>query len=66
MKVCAYLSVLTLIFFAESTVAEIVHDPEFVRMEKEFSAQWVADDREVRAKLAALEQRRFVAVKFCR
>ena len=34
---------------------DIVHDPEFVRMEKEFGAQWNADDKLVRAKLAELE-----------
>ena len=34
---------------------EIVHDAEFVRMEKEFGVQWKADDTEVRKKLADLE-----------
>lgn len=32
----------------------IVHDPEFVRMEKEFGEQWRGDDQRVREKLAAL------------
>ena len=36
---------------------EIVHDPEFVRMEKEFGEQWRADDKQVQEKLAALEAR---------
>ena len=36
---------------------EIVHDPEFVRMEKEFAEQWAADETAVRDKLAALERR---------
>jgi arylsulfatase len=36
---------------------EIVRDPEFVRMEKEFGEQWRADDKLVREKLAALEAR---------
>jgi arylsulfatase len=35
----------------------IVHDPEFVRMEKEFGEQWAQDDKVVQAKLDALEQR---------
>ena len=34
---------------------DIVHDAEFVRMEKEFGVQWKADDTEVRKKLADLE-----------
>ena len=36
---------------------DMVHDPEFVRMEKEFGEQWNADDVLVRAKLAALEEK---------
>ena len=36
---------------------DIVHDPEFVRMEKEFGKQWRADDKQVREKLAALEKK---------
>ena len=36
---------------------DIVHDPEFVRMEKEFGQQWGADDKQVREKLAALEKK---------
>ena len=36
---------------------EIVHDPEFVRMEKEFGAQWQADEKQVREKLEALERK---------
>ena len=36
---------------------EVIHDPEFVRMEKEFGEQWSADDTLVREKLAALEKR---------
>ena len=35
---------------------DIIHDPEFVRMEKEFGEQWNADDALVRAKLAKLEE----------
>ena len=35
--------------------AEIVHDAEYVRMEREFREQWDADDDRVAAKLAALE-----------
>ena len=38
-----------------SASGEIVHDPEFVRMEKEFGKQWKADEEQVRKKLAALE-----------
>ncbi|MHC5061850.1 MAG: sulfatase-like hydrolase/transferase [Planctomycetota bacterium] len=37
--------------------AEIIHDPEFVRMEKEFGKQWSADDTQVRQKLDALEKK---------
>ena len=36
---------------------KIIHDPEFVRMEKEFGKQWSADDKLVREKLAALEKK---------
>ena len=36
---------------------EIIHDAEFVRMEKEFGGQWQADDKLVREKLAALEKK---------
>ncbi len=36
---------------------EIIHDPEFVRMEKEFGDQWNADDALVSEKLAELEER---------
>ena len=36
---------------------QIVHDPEFVRMEREFSTQWATDDASVRQKLSQLEQR---------
>ena len=37
--------------------SQIVHDAEFVRMEKEFGEQWQVDDTLVREKLAALEKR---------
>ncbi len=40
--------------FAQS---QIIHDAEFVRMEQEFGAQWLADDAQVREKLKALEVR---------
>ena len=36
---------------------EIIHDPEFVRMEVEFGEQWNADDAIVQQKLAELEKR---------
>ncbi len=36
---------------------QIIHDAEFVRMEKIFGGQWKADDALVREKLAALERR---------
>jgi arylsulfatase len=36
---------------------EIIHDPEFVRMEMEFGEQWNADDALVTEKLAELEER---------
>ena len=49
--------VTTVLSCAASAAREIVHDPEFVRMEKEFAEQWAADDRVVREKLAALERR---------
>ena len=34
-----------------------MHDPEFVRMQKEFSEQWNADSKRVRDKLVELKQR---------
>jgi arylsulfatase len=37
--------------------SQIIHDAEFVRMEKEFGDQWNADDELVRKKLAELEAR---------
>ncbi|MGI9401283.1 MAG: sulfatase-like hydrolase/transferase, partial [Rhizobiaceae bacterium] len=37
--------------------SQIVHDAEFVRLEKHFGEQWSADDALVREKLAALEER---------
>ena len=40
-----------------ASAREIVHDPEFVRMEKEFAEQWSADEAKVREKLAVLERR---------
>lgn len=44
------------IFLTSSAYAgNIVHDAEFVRMEKEFGTQWKADDVEVQKKLAELE-----------
>jgi len=48
---------LTLTFGSADVSASegIVHDPEFVRMEKEFGKQWKADEEQVRKKLAALE-----------
>ena len=36
---------------------EIVHDPEFLRMQKEFSRQWDADNKHVRSELATLQKR---------
>ena len=36
---------------------KIVHDAEYLRMEKQFGEQWQADDAQVRAKLAALEEK---------
>jgi arylsulfatase A-like enzyme len=36
---------------------EIVHDPEFVRMEKEFGEQWSEDDKLVQNKLKVLEKK---------
>lgn len=42
---------------ASGSSGKIVHDPEFVRMEKEFGQQWSADDTHVRKKLAALEKK---------
>ena len=36
---------------------EIIHDPEFVRMEKEFGKQWSADDKLVQNKLKVLEKK---------
>ena len=35
----------------------VVHDPEFVRMQKEFSRQWDADNKHVRSELATLQKR---------
>ncbi len=37
--------------------SQIVHDAEFVRLEKHFAEQWSADDNLVREKLAALEEK---------
>ena len=49
---------LTLIICSGQALSEgIVHDPEFVRMEKEFGKQWRADDQLVREKLAALRKK---------
>ena len=46
------------ISFSEARAqSHIVHDAEFVRMEKQFGEQWNADDKRVREKLAALEKR---------
>ena len=36
---------------------DVVHDPEFVRMQKEFSRQWDADNKHVRSELATLQKR---------
>ena len=36
---------------------EIIHDPEFIRMEKEFGEQWTKDDKLVQKKLEALEEK---------
>ena len=36
---------------------EIIHDPEFVRMEKVFGEQWSEDDKLVQNKLKALEKK---------
>jgi hypothetical protein len=36
---------------------KIIHDAEYVRMEKHFGKQWEADDKLVREKLAALKKR---------
>jgi arylsulfatase A-like enzyme len=37
--------------------SQIIHDAEYVRMEKHFGDQWKADDMLVRKKLAALEEK---------
>lgn len=37
--------------------ADVIHDPEFVRMEREFGEQWNADDRAVQQRLQELERR---------
>ena len=42
---------------SQAKSAEIVHDPEFVRMEKEFDEQWAKDDTQVQEKLDALSKR---------
>ena len=38
--------------------SQIIHDAEYVRMEKHFGEQWKADDAVVRKKLARSEERR--------
>ena len=44
-----WLTVVTILICSLTTInlwaKEIIHDPEFVRMEKEFGKQWSADDK---------------------
>jgi len=54
---CAVTSAVLTLMSGHGFAKEIIHDPEFVRMEKEFSEQWNADDSVVQQKLAALEKR---------
>jgi arylsulfatase len=53
-----FLVILLLIFPTSSLIADsIVHDPEFVRMEKEFESQWSKDDDLVQEKLDQLQKK---------
>ncbi len=48
---------LLIVFPKYAQAGNVVHDPEFVRMQKEFSKQWDADDKRVRSELATLQKR---------
>jgi arylsulfatase len=57
MTTVAALVVVLTVVPAVHAQSQIIHDAEFVRMEKEFGEQWEADDALVREKLAELEAR---------
>ena len=44
------------LFSSLGVAKDVVHDPEFVRMQAEFAEQWSADDAVVQQKLAELEK----------
>ena len=53
-KICSLLVLAVFISAGQAQSQDIVHDPEFVRMEKEFGGQWDLDDAQVREELDAL------------
>jgi arylsulfatase len=53
----AFVLSLCVVTSGQVLAGEIVHDPEFVRMEKEFGKQWSADDKLVQNKLKVLEKK---------
>ena len=54
----SFLVTISVVFSIPTLFAdEIVHDPEFVRMEKEFGAEWAKDDQRVQEKLDQLQKR---------
>ena len=56
-RLLALVSILFILCLNQGFANEIVHDAEYVRMEKHFGEQWQADDKLVRQKLEALERR---------
>ena len=56
-KTCSLLVLAVFISAGFAQSQDIVHDPEFVRMEKEFGGQWDLDDAQVREELDALKKK---------